>query len=194
MFNPKWIGEFLNPIFNVLLNWKVTASVALAAIILLSLNARHSLPVALEPAFIVGIVCAGVLCACLAILSALSSLWTATAGPLARLVARKRDKKRIEAEIGFLTPKERSIISFLLANNQKMFEVLPDGEEAITLIAKGFVVHPVRHPMAFHRDIAVEIPDHVWDVLTKHKDRFPYEPPKHGEPDIVPWRTNWMAR
>lgn len=105
--------------------------------------------------------------------------------------AARRDKRRIQKELNYLTPKERAIIAYLLAKKQKVFEVLPDGEEAATLIAKGFVVVAKRRPPAVHRDIIVEVPEHVWEVLLKNRAKFPYE---GREPERAPWRTPWMAR
>ena len=192
-----WVSKFVTPLVNALLNPRLTAAVAIAAGILLYLNSRHLLPVALEPGSVLGVLVAGILCGCLAYINIGASLWTATKGlrhSCTRRMTIHQDKKRIEREIPFLTPKERGIIGYLLAKDQKMFGVLPDGEEAITLISKGFVVSPPRQPPALHRDIAVVIPDHVWEVLTKHRGEFPYEPSKRGETEVQPWRTHWMAR
>jgi hypothetical protein len=171
---------------------RVTVPFAGAAWILLYVHTKNLM--ALPPAVVVTALVIGVLCSCLALSSLVAALWGLTAGARRRVVQmflRYRDKKRIETELGFLTPKEREIISYLLAKNQKMFEVLPDGEEAATLIAKGFVVYSVRRPLALHRDVAVEIPAHVWAVLVKHREKFPYE--VRGSV-AHPWRTPWMAR
>jgi hypothetical protein len=193
----EWISKLLAPLINALLNPPVTASIAATAAILLYLNSRRFLPVTLEPRFLLLIIVVGILFGSLACINIASSLWTATQG-LRRLCVRRiaiyRDRKRIEGEIAFLTPKERSIIAYLLAKKQKMFEVLPDGEEAITLISKGFVVYPARRPMGLHRDVAVEIPNYVWEVLLKHQNDFPYEPQTVNKVEIHPWRTHWMAR
>jgi hypothetical protein len=193
----EWISKFLAPLFNALLNARITAAFAATAAIVLYLNSRHLLPIALEPGPLLGVLVVGILCGCLACINIMAWVWKVTEsarGGLVRLIQRHREKKRIEREIPFLTPNERVIIAYLLAKKQKMFEVLPDGEEAITLISKGFVVHPARRPMALHRDIAVEVPDHVWEVLTKYQDEFRYEPPKDGKVEVQPWRTYWMAR
>ena len=104
---------------------------------------------------------------------------------------RYRDQQRIEGELAFLTEREREILGHLLAHNQRAFEVLPDGEEAATLIAKGFVRLPARHAPAIHRDITVEVPPHVWEVLARHRTEFPQnQSADRGHP----WRTPWMAR
>jgi hypothetical protein len=148
----------------------------------------------LPPTVVVVAIVVGILCTCLALTSLGASLWTATRSwryALSRLVFLHRDKKRIEAELVFLTPYEPSILGYLLGKKQKMFEVLPDGEEAATLISKGFVVYRKRQPLALHRDVCVAIPDHVWQVLVKYQPQFPCQIPS---PETQPWRTHWMAR
>lgn len=192
-----WISKFITPLVNALLNPRITAAVALTAGLLVYLNSRHLLPVALEPALLLVVLIIGILCGCLTGINIVSSLWTASEGVRNGFlcsIERFQDKRRIERELPFLTPKERTIVGYLLAKKQKMFEVLPDGEQAITLLSKGFVVHASRGPMAVHRDIAVEVPEHVWKVLVRHQAEFLYEAPKGGETEAHPWRTHWMAR
>lgn len=192
-----WISKIITPLVNALLNPRITAAFAATAGILLYLNSRRLLPVALEPGFLLAAVIVCILCGCLTGINIASSLWASSKGSrnaLLGVIEGYWDKRRIEREIPFLTSKERGILAYLLAKNQNMFEVLPDGEQAITLISKGFVVHPARRPMALYRDIAVEIPNHVWEVLVKHRSEFPYEAPKPGETEMHPWRTHWMAR
>lgn len=105
-----------------------------------------------------------------------------------------QDKKRIEKEIPFLTPHEKNILGYLLTYNQKMIEVLPDGEDAATLMAKGFLVLPNRCPLEIHRDIQVVVPDHIWKILVNHKENFSYRPVMNHGVETDPWRTHWMAR
>ena len=129
----------------------------------------------------------GLLCTWLATASATGAAYHR----LVPVLLRRGERRRIEAELEFLTPKERKILAYLLAKRQRMFQVQPDGEEASTLIAKGFVAHLARHAPVVHRDISVEVPAHVWEVLVKHREEFPYdESADRGHP----WRTHWMAR
>jgi hypothetical protein len=171
---------------------KITVGFAAAAWILLYAHTRGVFP--LPPSVVVVAWIAGILCSCLALASVAASLWTATRSlrdACSRFLFLRRDKKRVEAELPFLTPNERDILAYLLAKKQKMFEVLPDGEEAASLISKGFVVYPARRPLAIHRDVCVVVPDHVWKVLVRHSAEFPYQAPN---PEIHPWRTHWQLR
>jgi len=192
-----WISKFITPLINALLNPRITAAFAATAGILLYLNFRQLLPIALEPGFIFAALVICILCTCLTVINVASSFWTASQGAREasyRLIERYREKRRFEREMAFLTPQERNIFAYLLAKKQKMFEVQPDGEQAMTLLSKGFVVHSVHRPLAVHRDITVEVPEHLWKVLIKHQNDFSYEPPKRGETEVHPWRTHWMAR
>lgn len=164
---------------------RVAFSFAVAAWILLYVHVRGLTP--LPAGVIASAWIVAVLCTCLALTSFVIFLWSR----IASLRQRYRDKKRIQTELGSLTPKEREIIAYLLAKQQRVFEVLPDGEEARTLIAKRFVVRTARTPPTVHRDITVEVPPHVWDVLIKNRSRFPCQTP---DPKTHPWRTHWMAR
>ena len=191
MLDFKSFIQNLGAILNALTP-KITVPFASAAWILLYVHTRGRFP--LPPSVVVAALIVGVLCTCLALTSLAASLWTATRSlrdDCSRMLFRRRDKKRIEAELEFLTPDERGILAYLLAKQQKMFEVLPDGEKAATLISKGFVMYAARQPLALHRDICVVVPDHVWEVLVKHRAKFPYQAPN---PEIHPWRTHWMAR
>lgn len=133
----------------------------------------------------------GVVCTCLAVAGLSPQGWTAASRPFRRRLAIRRDRRRIEAELAFLQPRERQIIGCLLKTKQRMVEVLPDGEEARTLIAKGFLEISQRQPHNIHRDVCVEVPTHVWEVLVKHQSEFPFD--SASEPSN-PWRTHWMAR
>ena len=144
----------------------------------------------LPPSVVVSALVVGVVCTCLAVVGLFPSAWRATL-PLHRLFALRRAQKRIEAERAFLQPKERRIVGCLLATKQRMVEVLPDGEEAKTLIAKGFLVSSQGQPRVVHRDMCYEVPAHVWDVLVKHQEEFPFDP---ASDPANPWRTHWMAR
>lgn len=164
---------------------RVTVPFAAAAWILLYIHMRGLTPLpagVIAQAWIVAI-----LCTCLALTSFVTSLWSRIAG----LWQHYRDKRRTQTELKFLTPKEREIIAYLLAKQQRVFEVLPDGEEARSLMAKGFVVRTARRPPTVHRDITVEVPPHVWEVLIRNRSRFPCQTP---DPETRPWRTHWMAR
>jgi hypothetical protein len=171
---------------------KITIPFAATGWLLIYVNSTGK--ISLTPPEVMVALVVAILCTGLATVGMVAGLWTA-AQPFRVSVARRlwlrREQQRVEAELEFLQPKERLILACLLAKNQKTIEVQPDGEEAATLIAKGFLVLPPRRPLAIHRDICLEIPPHAWNVLTAHRDQFPFneavDPPN-------PWRTHWMAR
>ena len=91
-----------------------------------------------------------------------------------------------------MTAKEREIIGYLLANNQKMFDYTIDGGAASTLLSKRIIVCamlPGQSATAY--GIAFKVPDHVWDILAERKTDFP-NTWKAGEP--YPWSISWMER
>src|SRR5712692_8716469 len=186
MFDFKSFTENLAATFKALTP-KITIPFAAAAWILLYIHFRSWM--ILPPVVVVSALVVGVLFSCLAVVGLLTSLWNWTRG-LRKLFAwmflQRVEKIRIEGELEFLIPQEREIIAYLLAKNQKMFEVLPDGEQAATLIAKGFVTYQPRGHLALRRDIAVEVPNHVWEVLAGRRAEFPYHA---RDPEKQPWRT-----
>jgi len=98
-------------------------------------------------------------------------------------------KRRVETEIAQMTPREREIVSYLLANDQRVFTNTIDGGYAVTLISKKIIACALLPGQAFTQlEVPFEVPDYVWDVLVKHKAKFPYTPPKS-----LPWRVPWDA-
>jgi len=191
MFDFKSFTENLGTTLKALTP-RITVPFAATGGILLYIHARDLM--FLPAGVVVSALVVAVLCTCLALASLLARIWNATAGlrqHLAETFHHYRDRKRIQTELEYLIPKEREIIAYLLAKQQRLFEVLPDGEQAATLIAKGFVVPTTRKPPAVLRDITVEVPAHVWEVLVMNRSKFPYEV---TNPEAHPWRTNWMAR
>jgi hypothetical protein len=114
------------------------------------------------------------------------------------LINRHRAKRAVRNYIPHMTDHEKQIIGYLLAKNQKMFSAESDGGYAAPLLSRGIVIvaaRPGQHVSM--SDVPMAIPDHVWDVLVKHKDQFPYKPPTPRRRDDVephPWRVPWMAR
>jgi hypothetical protein len=107
----------------------------------------------------------------------------------------ERSKRGLRGYIKHMTPKEREIIAYLLAKNQKTFTAASDGGHARTLLSRGIVIILVRDGQLLDpENVPMTIPDHLWDVLQKHKDEFPHKPPDGDETDGAPWRVHWMER
>lgn len=151
----------------------------------------------LEPLASQLVVLGFLLFACLSLMSILSALdkfWTPGAW-IKHWVATYRDAKRVEDYIPHMTESEKKIIAYLLAHNQKMFTGADDGGNAVTLISKKIVVYAVQPNQTVDtRDVPFAIPDHVWKVLLRYKDKFPYQPPPPGKTEPYPWRISWMVR
>lgn len=113
---------------------------------------------------------------------------------LTRLSAIRRAKEHVEREIPQLTSKEREILGYLLANNQRVFTNTRDCGYANTLVSKGIVAPALLPGQAFtHYEFPFEIPEHVWSVLLKHKGEFPHALPNPPEGAPHPWRVPWNA-
>jgi hypothetical protein len=107
----------------------------------------------------------------------------------------RRAARELEKYLDHLTVEERKILTYLLHHNQKMFTGAADGGHAVTLISRGFVVRAMNPgQQASAEDVPYAIPDHVWDMLIRNKERFPYKPPPKGEVERDPWRVHWMLR
>jgi hypothetical protein len=105
----------------------------------------------------------------------------------------RQERTAVERYIPHMSDREKAIVAYLLAHNQKIFTADSDGGYATTLISRGVVVRALISGQRFHpSEMPLEIPDHVWQVLEKHKDQFRYDP--SAEEDGHPWRVHWMAR
>src|SRR5258708_33526844 len=191
MPDPKWL-EILKAS-----GWK-TSAIAAAAALLIYGNAKKLLPAPLEPWMIQVAEAALLLCGCLTVASISSAVAKASKGPAAKLVRYwtiSREKHLVAKNIAYMTPKEREIIGYLLAKNRKMFPNTADGGHANTLIAKRIVVCALLPGQAYTAfAVPFKVPDHVWNVLIKHKSEFPYVPSIEGNSEPHPWRVHWMSR
>lgn len=100
----------------------------------------------------------------------------------------RSERHAVRDYIPHMQDREREIIGYLLAKNQKMFSAEADGGYAAPLLSRGIVriaVRPNQHVALM--DVPMVIPDHIWEVLVEHKDQFPNTPPKKG--DAHPWRV-----
>lgn len=187
------IASFISPFIKAF-SPPVTTPVALGCAVLLAMNNWdiYKLPEGSAPYFVI----ASVLCAARSLTGLFSWLWESSKSlrsDVYKYYRVKREKDRIAKLIPFLDQREICILSFLLAGNMNMIEVRPDGEEAATLIARGFLVASSRRPPAFHRDFQFVIPDYVWEVLNENSEIFEFKE-EYERLGVPPWRTPWMAR
>jgi len=104
-------------------------------------------------------------------------------------------KRSVQKYIPHMTDKEKEIISYLLAKNQKSFMYAIDGGYAATLISRGIVVCALKPgQVASTWYIPFIIPDHIWSVLSKYKSQFKYKRPPQGENEVHPWAIPWELR
>jgi hypothetical protein len=190
--DPKWL-EILKAS-----GWQTTALTAAAAVTLY-LNAKKLFPTPLDSWVIqtaeVSLIVFGFL-SLFSIGPHITKTVNIIASMLAQRLVVRRAQRQVAKSIPSMTTKEREIIGYLLAKNQKMFDYTADGGGANTLISKRIVVCALL-PGQSYTDLGVtfKVPEHVWDVLAKHKAEFPYTPPKAGEKtEPYPWAIPWMAR
>ena len=174
--------------------WK-TAAIAGAAALLIVLNSRKTLPVALDPWILETAEVAVILCGSLTVFSLLSGIVTASK-PLrmkfSRHQAVRRAQRDVKEAIPQLTVKEREILGYLIQKNQRHFSYTQDGGYASTLIAKRFLTFAGVPGQVFTAyDFPFEVPKHVWEVLNEHKENLVCS---HREGEPYPWAVHWMAR
>jgi Super-infection exclusion protein B len=176
--------------------WQTAAVAAACGLFLMAVHLQWLPP--LEP-WMVLIAAAGLLLfGCLAVASFLSAYFKffPVHEWLSHWVAIHRGKRAARDYIQYMTPKERQIIAYLLAKNQKMFTCASDGGYAATLISRGLLVPALRRGQAYTvEDMPIAVPEHIWGVFLVHKDQFPYTP-ERGERGVEthPWRVPWMLR
>src|SRR5713226_6969240 len=128
MLDIKSVSDNVATILRVLTP-KLTIAFAIAAWLLLLINARGWMP--LPQGIVVSALVVGIFSTCLVFTSLIAWLWKVVR-PVREAIVRaaflRGEKIRIERELAFLTPDERHILAYLLAKKQKMFEVQPDGE------------------------------------------------------------------
>lgn len=109
---------------------------------------------------------------------------------------KRREAKAAREFIPYMTDKDREIIGYLLYHNQKMFQADQDGGYAAPLISKGIIRPSGRAGQVVSTSwMPFEVPDHIWSVLKKNQEAFPYEPSPANEIDErYPWAIPWMAR
>jgi hypothetical protein len=169
--------------------WK-TAALCIAAAIILYGNAMHWFPVVFQSWIVELLLLACVICGCLALSAIVSNL--------VNIVKRGsvwesyRAKRLVRDNISYMTARECEIISYLLKNNQRMFETTADAGYASTLVSKGIIVRAVRPGQQVRvHGVPFEIPLSIWKALLEHRAEFPDAP---GAEQTLPWAIPWQAR
>jgi hypothetical protein len=188
--DPRWLGILKAS------GWQTTA-LAAAAALTLYLNATKRFPTPLDSWVTQTAEVSLLVFGCLSLASIGSSIVKASSGPRASLARRwaiRKAQHQVERDISSMTAREREIIGYLLAKNQKMFDYTADGGDANTLISKQIVVCALLPGQSYtNYGVPFKVPDHVWDVLMKHRAEFP-APEETEKPQPYPWTIHWMAR
>jgi Super-infection exclusion protein B len=189
---PHGLDGWLNTVRAVLdaSVWK-TAALSVAAGLILYGNAKRWFPVVFDAWIIEILIVAGVVCACLSLTTLIPNTFSLM--KRADVWNVRRAKRLVADSIPQLSSKEREIISYLLHQNQRMFETTPDAGYASTLVSKGIVVCAVRPGQQVRGyGVPFEVPKHVWDALVAHKAEFADDLP--GQSPAFPWAIPWQLR
>lgn len=187
--DPKWL-EILKAS-----SWQ-TLSLALACLMILLLIRSGTMPTNDNPIWIALPMVGFVIFGCLGIGGAASSAANYFRFGQAFAVWRekKRDMKKVENYIPYMTNQDKAVIGYLLHHNLRMFHTLSDAAGAAPLLTKGIIRIALKNGQYYNEyRIPFEVPDHIWEVLEKHRYMFPYTPSYKGKAEVYPWATNWMA-
>jgi Super-infection exclusion protein B len=184
--DPRWL-EILKAS-----GWQMAAVAAACGLFLLIAHWGWLPPLDAWMILLAVIVC--LICGFLAVASAISAtlkffpmqMW------LLHWINRRRAKRAVRDYIPHMTERERTIIGYLLAKNQKTFTAASDGGYAATLISRGIICVAARNQLVDLSDMPMMIPDDVWDVLIEHKQQFPYSftSQTRGDFERPPWRID----
>jgi len=112
-----------------------------------------------------------------------------------RLSNQRVERRELTNYIPHMTQIERAIIGHLLARGQKTFTTNQDGGNAMTLISRRIIIHALQPGQVFTASkCPFVVPDHLWEVLEKHKANFPTEIDPSNPNSPPPWHINWMNR
>jgi hypothetical protein len=106
----------------------------------------------------------------------------------------RKERAFLRSYIPNMAPKEREIIGYLIAHNQKLFIAAHDGGHAMPLISQRIAIMALQPGQVFDSEnTPFVIPDHLWDRLQDHRSQFPCDA-RGGEAEAYPWRIHWMER
>jgi hypothetical protein len=101
------------------------------------------------------------------------------------LLKQRADERKSREEEAFLVrqyiprmaPNERELIGYLLFHNKKTFVI---DDQTARAMMKRYIAHWTARPE--HGQISMKIPDHIWQLLIRHRSEFPYTPTAGKEP------------
>jgi hypothetical protein len=188
--DPKWL-EILKAS-----GWQTTA-LTIACGLVVVLVKSEVIPTTDSPLWIALPAIGALIFGCLS-LAAMGSALAKVIKPAARFQwwrLKCHEERAVREFIPYMTDRDRAIIGYLLYHNQKMFQAEQDGGYAAPLISKGIIQRSGVPGQAVDLTwMPFEVPDHVWSVLEKNREAFPYEPPPTGEVKERPWAIPWMVR
>ena len=181
--DPKWL-EILKAS-----GWQ-TAALAVAFLAFWGLIRTGVIPTSDSPLWVALPALGALICGLLALASIGDALIKAIK-PAARIDRWRRirlDRKCAEAFIPYMTKEDKKIIGYLLHRNQKMFQADMTGGYAAPLISKGIIRQDLLPGQTFaFGEVPFSVPDHIWAVLERNRESFPYTPPE-GTAEPPPWK------
>jgi len=188
--DPKWL-EILKAS-----GWQ-TSALSIACVLILLFVKLKIIPTTDSPYWITLPTIGALIFGCLT-LAAMGDALAKVFNPVGRFHQwrlKHHEEREVRKFIPYMTDQDRMIIGYLLYHKQKMFQAEQDGGYAAPLISKGIIRRSGVHGQAVDLTrMPFEIPDHVWFVLEKNREEFPYKPSPTGKIEKHPWAIPWMVR
>lgn len=106
--------------------------------------------------------------------------------------AKRKEQQVVRNYIPHMTKKDKEIIAYLLHHNQKVFQANQDGGYAAPLISMRIIrISAQRGQVLELTRVPFVIPDHIWDVLVQHREKFPFIPSNDKKLEQRPWTIPW---
>ncbi len=111
---------------------------------------------------------------------------------IADAIRTRWEQRWLRNYIPTMSIREKEIIAYLLAKNQRTFVADRDGGYAMPLISHKIVVRALQPGQVFTgANTPFVVPDHIWKTLNQRRADFPTDT---VDLNHEPWRVHWMAR